>query len=166
MTWGAHGLHGGPLRRGMEKSSCEGGRASSYSKPTTYAVASCGRWSCRWLPSLEMHTNVEETQQHQSQVEQSITSRTYKLYTLNHLQNNRKTFNQEKRNPIWNFMDAPVGASNLQPPTFTGHTVGKFGQSSSHFFMLPFTQWLMSSMQNQNFVGMWLLEQNPFFEPM
>ena len=55
-------LHRGLLRRGVKKSSCEGSQAS---KPTTYATTPCGHRSCRWLPTLEMHTNVEETQRHQ-----------------------------------------------------------------------------------------------------
>ena len=50
-------------------------------------------------------------------------------------------------------------------PTFIRHIVIRFSRSSNHFSLLPFTQWLMSSMQDQNYVGTWLLEQN-FFGPL
>ena len=30
-------------------------------------------------------------------------------------------------------------------PTFTGHIIERFGQENIHLFLLPFTQWLMSS---------------------
>ena len=51
-------------------------------------------------------------------------------------------------------------------PIFTSHTFRRFGQSSTHFFLVPFTQWLMSFAQNQIFVDTWLLEQNYFFKPL
>ena len=44
-------------------------------------------------------------------------------------------------------------------PTFTSHTMGRFGQLSTHFFLLPFTQQLISYAQNQKSKVMWLLEQ-------
>lgn len=51
-------------------------------------------------------------------------------------------------------------------PTFTNHTMGIFDQYGTYFFLLPFMQQLMSSMQSQKYEGMWLLEQSSLFRPL
>lgn len=45
--------------------------------------------------------------------------------------------------------------------TFIGHTIGRFGQSST-CFLLFFTHQFMSSPHNQNFIGTWVLEYSSF----
>ena len=54
-------------------------------------------------------------------------------------------------------------------PTFSRHTVRRFGQSSTHFFLLPFKQQLILFAQNHFLiflVATWLLERNSFFKPL
>jgi hypothetical protein len=46
-------------------------------------------------------------------------------------------------------------------PIFTSHTFGRFGQSNTYFFFVPFTQQLMSSTY-QIYVAYWLLGRNSF----
>ena len=41
----------GPLHRGVQKSSCEGGMALGHSKPLTYATALCGYRNYQQLPT-------------------------------------------------------------------------------------------------------------------
>ena len=51
-------------------------------------------------------------------------------------------------------------------PIFTSHMLGTIGQSYTYFLLLPFTQHLMSSRQNQNLYsnGILLVEENSFFK--
>lgn len=55
---------------------------------------------------------------------------------------------------------------NKKIPCKVSPNLHRPNQYNIHFFLLSFTQRLMSSLQNQKFEGMWLLEHNPFFKPL
>jgi hypothetical protein len=47
-------------------------------------------------------------------------------------------------------------SSHVSVMAFIGHTFGRFGQLNTQIFLLPFVHQLMSSMQNQEYVGTWV----------
>ena len=73
-----------------------------------------------------------------------------------------KQQNMDMASPSCNWKHASSNAKTSHVrlvSTFTGHTIKRFGQSSIHFFSLPFTQWLMSFALNQTSIGTWLLDE-------
>ena len=68
----------------------------------------------------------------------------------------------------WNPTSSSAKTSSLDRlvPIFTGHVLGTIGQSNTYFFLLPLTQRLMSSGQNQNSYSTLLGERNSFLSPL
>ena len=68
----------------------------------------------------------------------------------------------------WNPTSSSVKTSSLDRlvPIFTGHVLGTIGQFNTYFFLLPLTQHLMSSGQNQNSYSTLLEKRNSFPNPL